>query len=114
MTLESLRARLDELDRQLLELIAERQAVVEEVGSLKRTVGQATRDYAREKHVLDAARQRAEDLGVSPDTAEQVMRLLIQDGADPTGACQSPGRRAGQRQACPGDWRWRQDGALVR
>jgi chorismate mutase/prephenate dehydrogenase len=78
MALEDLRKRLNELDRQLIELIAERQSVVEQVGELKRTEGQSTRDYQREKQVLDGARASATELGIAPDIAEQVMRLLIQ------------------------------------
>jgi chorismate mutase/prephenate dehydrogenase len=78
MDLDDLRARLNQLDRQLIELIAERQAVVEEVGHRKLSAGRATRDYAREKQVLDAARDSAQELGIAPDIAEQVMGLLIQ------------------------------------
>jgi chorismate mutase/prephenate dehydrogenase len=77
MALEDLRKRLNELDRQLIELIAERQSVVEQVGELKRAEGQGTRDYQREKQVLDGARASATELGIAPDMAEQVMRLLI-------------------------------------
>lgn len=77
MSLDELRQRLNELDRKLVELIAERQAVVEQVGELKRSSRQATRDYAREKQVLEAARSNARDLGVAPDIAAEVMRLLI-------------------------------------
>ena len=78
MALEDLRKRLNKLDRQLIELIAERQSVVEQVGELKRAEGQGTRDYQREKQVLDGARASATELGIAPDMAEQVMRLLIQ------------------------------------
>jgi len=78
MALEDLRKRLNELDRQLIELIAERQSVVEQVGELKRNEGQGTRDYQREKQVLDGARASAQELGIAPDIAEEVMRLLIQ------------------------------------
>ena len=77
MQLEDLRKQLNELDRQLIELIAERQAVVERVGELKRSSSQATRDYEREKQVLDGARATAEELGVPPEVAAEVMRLLI-------------------------------------
>ncbi len=77
MDLNDLRKRLNELDRQLIELIAERQAVVEKVGEYKLTEGQGTRDYKREKQVLDGARTSAEEVGIAPDIAEQVMRLLI-------------------------------------
>jgi chorismate mutase/prephenate dehydrogenase len=51
---------------------------VAQVGEFKRSEGQVTRDYQREKRVLDGARDNAVDLGVEPDIAEQVMRLLIQ------------------------------------
>jgi chorismate mutase/prephenate dehydrogenase len=78
MSLKSLRERLNELDRQLIELIAERQSVVEQVGAFKQSEGQKIRDFAREKRVLDGARNTAGELGVAPDIAEQVMRLLIQ------------------------------------
>lgn len=78
MDLDDLRQRLNDLDRQLLELIAERQAVVEKVGEHKLSRGQATRDYVREKQVLDGARENARSLGVEPDVAEAVMRQLIQ------------------------------------
>ena len=77
MNLNNLRKRLNELDRQLVELIAERQSVVEQVGELKRAEGQATRDYAREKQVLDGARANAAELDIAPDIVEEVMRLLI-------------------------------------
>ncbi len=78
MTLEDLRQRLNQLDRQLIELIAERQAVVEQVGELKRSSSRATRDFEREKQVLDGARANARELGIEPDIAADVMRLLIQ------------------------------------
>jgi len=78
MSLENLRQRLNELDRQIVELIAERQSVVDEVGRHKVAAGTATRDFTREKEVLDAARLRAEKLGVDPDVAELVMQQLIE------------------------------------
>ncbi|MGI9309505.1 MAG: prephenate dehydrogenase/arogenate dehydrogenase family protein [Gammaproteobacteria bacterium] len=77
MELEELRRRLSELDRKIIELIAERHSVVEEVGSLKRAEGRDTRDFAREKQVLDSAREQAETLGIEPRFAEEVMRVLI-------------------------------------
>ena len=77
MTLEELRRHLDVLDGQLLQLIAERQATSLEVARVKRDTGVPTRDYGREREVLLAARARAAQLGVPPDVAESVMRLLI-------------------------------------
>ena len=75
--LEKLRSRLTDLDRRILDAVAERQAVVEEIGAVKRDAGKATRDYAREKQVIDAARAGAEELGLPPALAEALMELLI-------------------------------------
>lgn len=77
MTLEELRQRLSEVDRELVALIAQRQRIVAEVGAHKIENAVPTRDYEREKEVIKFARQRALDLRVDPDTIEQVMQLLI-------------------------------------
>jgi chorismate mutase/prephenate dehydrogenase len=76
-TLASLRQRLDAIDAQLLALIAERQAISGEIAEVKQATGLATRDYGREREVLLGARTRATEAGVSPELAEQLMRLLI-------------------------------------
>jgi chorismate mutase/prephenate dehydrogenase len=77
MDLNDLRERLSGLDRKILDLVAERQAVVDEIGVVKRSSGRATRDFAREKQVLDAAREQATQLGLPPALAESLMQLLI-------------------------------------
>jgi chorismate mutase/prephenate dehydrogenase len=77
MTLDELRQQLDQLDGDLLGLIARRQAISREVAAAKRATGRATRDYKREREVILGVRNRAETLGVSGDLAEDVMRLLI-------------------------------------
>lgn len=77
MSLDELRRKLTAVDRQIVDLVAERQRVVGEIGSNKRTEGAATRDYAREKDVLDMGRAQAEQLGLDPDLAENILRQLI-------------------------------------
>jgi chorismate mutase/prephenate dehydrogenase len=77
MSLDELRRELSAVDRQIVDLIAERQRVVGEIGRNKRTEGAATRDYAREKDVLDMARAQAVELGLDPDLAENILRQLI-------------------------------------
>lgn len=76
-SLDELRARLDVLDRQLLELVAERQALGTEIAAVKRATGQSTRDFRREREVLLKARRDAESLGVSPRLAEDILQALI-------------------------------------
>ncbi len=100
MTLDELRGRLDELDRQLLHIIAERQATSRQIAKVKRATGYPTRDYRREREVILAARDQAAEIGVSPDTAEGVMRLLIrsslttQEQASVAAHASGSGRRA--------------------
>ncbi len=77
MSLDDLRANLSDVDRQIVDLIAERQQIVGEIGRNKRSDGTATRDYVREKDVLDMGRKQAEELGIDPDLAENVLRQLI-------------------------------------
>jgi len=77
MTLEDLRQRVNDLDRQLLALVAERKAVSEEVARVKRATGKPTRDYEREREVIMGVRATAAERGVSPQLAEQLLRLLI-------------------------------------
>ena len=78
MSLEDLRKTLSAVDRQIVELIAERERLVGEIGRSKQSTGKGTRDYAREKDVLDMGRAQAEELGLDPDLAEDVLRKLIQ------------------------------------
>ncbi len=77
MSLEKLRKKLSDIDRQIVDLIAGRHQVVGEIGRSKRAGGAATRDYAREKEVLDRGRTQAEALGIDPELAETVLRQLI-------------------------------------
>lgn len=77
MNLEELRTNLSAIDRTLVELIAERQKIVGEIGKSKRVSGSSTRDYAREKQVLDMGRAQAAELDVDPDLVENLLQLLI-------------------------------------
>lgn len=78
MNLDELRDELSSVDRQLLELIAERQRIVGEIGRDKLSTGRATRDYKREKDVLGMARGYAAELDLDPNLAESIVRALIQ------------------------------------
>ena len=77
MNLKKLRSNLSAVDRQLIELIAERQRIVSAIGQSKRSTGRATRDYEREKDVLELARNQAESLNIDPNLAEEIVTALI-------------------------------------
>ena len=48
-----------------------------QIGQTKRTAGTGTRDYAREKDVLDMGRAQATEMGIDPDLVENVLQMLI-------------------------------------
>jgi len=77
MDLADLRDRLSRIDAELLELVAERQRLSQDIARVKRETGRPTRDFARERDVLLHARESAARLGVPPQVAEQILRLLI-------------------------------------
>ncbi|MCW8945419.1 MAG: prephenate dehydrogenase/arogenate dehydrogenase family protein [Sedimenticola sp.] len=75
--LQALREKLSSLDVELLEMVARRQEIVAEIGRVKSSAGRGTRDYAREKDVLNLARETARRVGVDEDIGEEMFRLLI-------------------------------------
>lgn len=75
--INDLRADLSAVDRQLLRLVAERQRIVEEIGRTKRQSGRATRDFTRERVVIEDAVEEAERLGLPGQFAETLVRMLI-------------------------------------
>jgi chorismate mutase/prephenate dehydrogenase len=78
-TLNDLRQRLNDIDRRLLFLVAERKAVSVDVARVKRASGYPTRDPKRESEVILGARAMALELQVSPALAEELLRLLIRE-----------------------------------
>ena len=61
----ALRHRLDKIDDSIIDLIAERQAVVTTIGEHKLATGAPLRHYEREREVIDRGMERAENKGIS-------------------------------------------------
>ena len=72
-----LRARIDELDQRLVEVLAARLAVCEEVARVKEGTDTPVIQPARVRDVITSRRQLAIDQGIDPDFAEQVFRVLL-------------------------------------
>lgn len=71
------RNRLDEIDSDIIDLIAERQDVVTAIGEHKLKTGAPLRHYAREREVIDRGVERAESRGLSGDVARDILETLI-------------------------------------
>ncbi len=76
-SLAELRQRIDELDHQLIELLARRQQVVTEVVSYKREHQLPVCHPAREADLLDDRRRRARAAGLDPDCIEEIFRNIM-------------------------------------
>jgi len=72
-----LRNRLDDIDSSIVDLIAERQAVVATIGEHKLKTGLPLRHYEREREVIDRGVARAENLGLSGSVARDILQTLI-------------------------------------
>lgn len=68
---------IDAVDRDILQLLARRSAIVGEVAHFKREHQLAIRDFARERTVIEDRRRRASKLGLSPEVIESMYRLVL-------------------------------------
>jgi len=75
--LEGFRREIDELDRQLVELIARRFKVVGKVGTYKRSVGIDPVCPARMTEVIAERSEQARILGLPPRLVEDLFETLI-------------------------------------
>lgn len=74
--LEKLRARLDNLDRELLEVFAARMGVVEQLGEYKRDHNVAVLQLDRWKNVHDTRMEWGKKLNLYPETVEELFKLI--------------------------------------
>lgn len=74
--LDSLRAEIDELDTQLLALLAKRQQVVQAIGDYKQAHGIPPLDEERWQHLLQNNRSKGEALGLCPDFIHALYHLI--------------------------------------
>lgn len=77
-----LRAMIDSLDRDFLQLAAKRMALVGEVAAYKRAHRLKVRDSGREREILEDRASRAEELGLPRGEMESIFRLLLRASRD--------------------------------
>ncbi|MEU9350800.1 chorismate mutase [Streptomyces griseoloalbus] len=75
-SLAEIRAQIDALDGELVDLLARRQRLVRSAALLKADE-QAVRAPDRAERVVAAARLRAETAGLAPEVAEAVWRAMV-------------------------------------
>ncbi|GAL08730.1 chorismate mutase I [Photobacterium aphoticum] len=77
--LSKLRDQIDDVDKQMVALLARRLALVEEVGHVKSQHGLPIYAPDREAAMLASRRQEAEQQGVPPDLIEDILRRTMRE-----------------------------------
>src|SRR5688500_3231589 len=75
--LDVLRTELGAVDRDILALVAKRQALAQKIGQIKRDAGIPTRDFRQEREVVERARAAAVEQGLTPTLGEELVLALI-------------------------------------
>lgn len=78
MTLDELRAEIESIDRELVELIAQRTYVAESIARVKADQGLPTTDEEQERRVMERASENAERFDVDAQLVEEIFQLLIE------------------------------------
>jgi chorismate mutase len=78
MSLDELREEIETIDRELVELIAQRTYVAETIARVKDERGLPTTDEEQEQRVMDRAGENAERFDVDANLVKAIFRLLIE------------------------------------
>lgn len=79
MELQTLRAEIQNIDSEILDLVARRAEVANEIGLVKERDGMPVRDKAREKKVIELLSKKARALGLPNTMGEALAGTLISD-----------------------------------
>ena len=77
--LAELRAQIDSLDEELLQLLAKRLDVVHKIGEVKQQHGLPIYVPQRESEMLQKKREAATKLGLSPNLIEDILRRIMRE-----------------------------------
>ncbi|WP_015408790.1 chorismate mutase [Natronomonas moolapensis] len=76
--LDELRAEIRNIDREIVEQIAQRTYVAESIAAVKRERGLPTTDESQEEAVMERAGDNAEQFDVDANLVKAIFRLLIE------------------------------------
>ncbi len=78
LSLDELREEIEEIDRDIVELIARRTYVADTIADVKEERELPTTDESQEQRVMDRAGENAERFDVDSNLVKAVFRLLIE------------------------------------
>ncbi len=77
--LERLRQEIDQIDQQVVELLARRKQTVQKVIDIKQQHDLPTHHPAREENLISARRAQAVKAGLDPDYVEELFRMMLRN-----------------------------------
>lgn len=77
MCLKELRGQIDDIDSQIISLLAQRLQLVKQVGLYKLGNIGAIRDKCREEEILDRIKNQATDLHLDSRVVERIFKILF-------------------------------------
>ena len=77
-SLDELREEIQSIDREIVELIAQRTYVAETIADVKAEQGLATTDESQEQAVMERAGENADAFDVDENLVKAIFRLLIE------------------------------------
>jgi chorismate mutase len=78
MNLDELREEIEEIDHDIVELIARRTYVADTIADVKEEQGLPTTDESQEQRVMERAGENAERYDVESNLVKAIFRLLIE------------------------------------
>ena len=78
MDLDELRAEIEAIDREIVELVARRTYVADTIAEVKAEQGLPTTDEQQEQQVMDRAGENAQRFDVDANLVKAIFRLLIE------------------------------------
>ncbi|EMA29391.1 chorismate mutase [Halobiforma nitratireducens] len=78
MSLDELREEIETIDREIVELIAQRTYVADTIAQVKDEKGLPTTDEEQEQQVMDRAGENAQRFDVDANLVKAIFRLLIE------------------------------------
>ncbi|RLG56971.1 MAG: chorismate mutase [Candidatus Hydrothermarchaeota archaeon] len=85
MSIDKLRKQIDEIDEEILTLIAKRMQKAKKIGEIKRTKGLKIKDNEREREVIEKWKRKAKELNLSKEFVEKIVKEIIRESRDVQG-----------------------------
>tara|TARA_Y100000310_G_C20604240_1_gene774686 strand:+ start:193 stop:453 length:261 start_codon:yes stop_codon:yes gene_type:complete len=77
--MKQIRKQLDEIDRQFLELLAQRKDLVLQLAKLKKESNLPLKQKRREKEVFEKISQLSQELNLNPKFTKKLFKLIIKN-----------------------------------